>query len=65
MWTSVCSFIGSSDVLDQTVSTKTFHDFVVLVFPDELLEINAAGMAIHVDQHTLDQGIVQFHENHL
>ena len=58
-------FTKSSNVLDHTVSEKTFDDLVVLVFPDEFLEICAAGMTIHVDQHTLDQGIVQFHENHL
>ena len=58
-------FTKSSNSLNQTVSAKTFHDFVVLVFPDEFLEIGAAGMTIHVDQHALNQGIVQFHENHL
>lgn len=58
MCTSVCSFIGSSNVLDQTVSAKTFHDFVILVFPDEFLKIDATGMTIHVDQHALDQRIV-------
>ena len=63
---SICSvFTKSSNSLNQTVSAKTFHDFVVLVFPDEFLKIGATGMTIHVDQHTLDQGIVQFHENHL
>ena len=65
MRASVCCFIGSSNVLDHTVSEKTLDDLVVLVFPDEFLEIGAAGMTIHVDQHALNQGIVQFHENHL
>ena len=45
----------------QTVPDEAFHYLVNLITDDEFLEVDTSGMAIHVDQDTLNQRIIQLH----
>ena len=59
---SIQKFTDSSNILNHTMSEKTLDDLVVLVLPYKLLQIHTTGMTVHVDQHTLNQWIVEFHD---
>ena len=53
---------GSRKSSYHPVPDKAFKDLVDLILADELLDVGAFGMEVHVDDHALNEGVVQFHD---